>query len=72
MTESLRTSRHGALTGVPDLRQILASEPWRERAACRDEEDESLFFFKISPYQSETPKAMASTSILLPMLVCSG
>ncbi len=72
MTERFRSTGYGDLTGPPDLRQVLASEPWRERAACRDEEDESLFFYEVSPYQSETPKAMASTSILLPMLLCAG
>jgi Transcription factor WhiB len=57
------------LSGLPDLRRLFG-EPWHLEAACKDETDELLFFQEVSPFKLEEPQAMASPSLLLPLLVC--
>ena len=67
----MRLIDRGSLTGPPDLREVLDRVGWRQRAACRDEPDDNLFFYEPSVYRVEDEVQMSSPSLLLPLLICS-
>lgn len=77
-SEVMATSRSGrlidpgTLTGFPDLKDVIgAPEPWYEDAACRDEQDESLFVHDPSSYSAKGLTDLTSPSRLVAMLICS-
>jgi hypothetical protein len=56
------------LSGLPKLADLIPA--WHADAACKDEQDERVFFQEVSPFKVHSPAMMALPSLLLPLLIC--